>query len=133
MQICSTCGDFVKDEEVFFKAVAQSNKPLPVCGDCDAGVPIADVEKPDFTSAWLMGLFAGVLAALLWFGAVVLTGRQYALVAIFVGWLVGKAVLRGADRRPHFILQLMSVWYHRFYNGFERIPHHTLSGFSDAA
>ncbi len=110
MQICSTCGDFIKnDAEVFFKAIAQSNKPLPVCGNCNAGVPLTEVEEPDFTSAWLMGLFAGILAAFVWFGFVVLTQRQFVLIAIFVGWLVGKAVLRGSGYRRHFTLQLMSV------------------------
>ena len=110
MQICSTCGDFIRqDADIFFKAVAESIQPLPVCGNCTSDVPIAAVEQPDLTSAWLMGLFAGILAAFLWFGVVVLTQTQFALISILIGWVVGKAVLRGAGHRPHFTLQLMSV------------------------
>ena len=110
MQICSTCGDFIRqDADIFFKAVAESIQPLPVCGNCTSDVPIAAVEQPDLTSAWLMGLFAGILAVFLWFGVVVLTQTQFALISILIGWVVGKAVLRGAGHRPHFTLQLMSV------------------------
>ena len=46
--------------------------------------------------AILFGLGAGVAGSIIYGGIVMLTGFEFALVAILIGWMVGKAMIRGS-------------------------------------
>ena len=48
--------------------------------------------------ALLFGAAACALATGIWYGAAVLTGKNFALIALLIGWLVGIAAVAGAGR-----------------------------------
>jgi hypothetical protein len=63
----------------------------------------------NYLGAVLGGLGGGVLGALIWWGFVVLTEIQFGLVAIVIGWAVGKGVVLFSGHKKSLPLQLISV------------------------
>lgn len=53
-------------------------------------------EKGSTGRAILFGSLVGLFSAVLWYGAVTLTGYQFGFLAIIIGWLVGVATTAGA-------------------------------------
>ncbi len=62
-----------------------------------------------FGMALVAGVIAGAVGAGIWFAVQELTGYQVGLVAIVVGWLVGRAVRWGARARGGWVYQGMAV------------------------
>jgi hypothetical protein len=62
-----------------------------------------------FLRAALLGTQAGVAGFVLYFGVAKLTGYEFGLIAIVVGFLVGKAVQIGSHNRGGRLYQLLAV------------------------
>ncbi len=56
-----------------------------------------------------MGSIVGILGALLWYGAVVITTFEVGYLAVIIGWLIGKAVSVGSGNNDGLTLKLMSI------------------------
>lgn len=74
----------------------------PVCAVCRAreeAVYAQDLQWSRFVTAAVYGLGAAFAGGLLYWGFVKLTHIEFGLMAIAVGWLVGKAVMKGSNMR----------------------------------
>ncbi|HKW47189.1 MAG TPA: hypothetical protein VJN70_07080 [Gemmatimonadaceae bacterium] len=56
-----------------------------------------------------LGLLAAIAGSLLYFAVAALTGREFALVALAVGFMVGKAVRKGSRGRGGWAYQSLAV------------------------
>ena len=54
---------------------------------------------------------AAILGAILYFAVTAITGYEIGLVAIAVGWLVGRAIQKGTGGRPIRFRIRMSMWW----------------------
>lgn len=93
---CAACGRHLLTE--YFTA-----GPLSVCSQCaaqlKAGPPADNQGCWRFVKAGAMGTGAGLLGAI-GYGAIIhFTGYELALVTIFIGWFVGRAVMKGSENR----------------------------------
>ncbi len=64
---------------------------------------------PNILMAILVGLAAAVLAGVIWYFFVTLTGWQLGIISILMGWLVGQGVIWGAGHKRGKPLQWISV------------------------
>ena len=74
----------------------------PVCAACRAREEAAytqDRQWSRFITAAVYGFGAAIAGGLLYWGFVKLTNIEFGLMAIAVGWLVGKAVMKGSNMR----------------------------------
>jgi hypothetical protein len=62
-----------------------------------------------FFRALAFGAGAGVAGAVLYWGVSAVTGYNLGLIAVVVGWMVGSAVSKGAERRGGAFYQLLAV------------------------
>jgi hypothetical protein len=70
--------------------------------------PVLPVVESSLIGGVLGGLVGAAVATALWYGVVVVTGWQIGLVAIVVGFVVGKAVVFGAGGRGSIPLVAVS-------------------------
>jgi len=56
-----------------------------------------------------LGLVAAIAGSLLYFAVAAITGREFGLVAIAVGFMVGKAVRRGSRGRGGWAYQTLAI------------------------
>ena len=83
----------------------------PICAGCCAAVMAKPPGNPvrQFFLAALYGLGAALAGAVLWYAILKFTGHQIGLVAIAVGWAVGKSVLKGSGGRGGRLYQFLAV------------------------
>lgn len=84
----------------------------PVCAACRAKAEASfeqDQQGSRFIMAAVYGFGAALLGGFLYWGFVKLTNVEFGLVAIAVGWLVGKAVMQGSNMRGGRRYQLLAV------------------------
>ena len=84
----------------------------PVCAACRAKAEAAferDGHGGRFITAAVYGFGAALAGGLLYWGFVKLTNFEFGLVAIAVGWLVGKAVMKGSNMRGGRRYQILAV------------------------
>lgn len=81
-----------------------------ICESCRAAL-----DKPSGTRftrgmhATGLGLLAAIAGSLLYFAVAAITGREFGLVAIAVGFMVGKAVRKGSRGRGGWAYQSLAV------------------------
>jgi len=81
-----------------------------ICDSCRAAL-----DRPRGTrftrglQATGLGLLAAIAGSLLYFAVAAITGREFGLVAIAVGYMVGKAVRRGSRGRGGWAYQTLAV------------------------
>lgn len=63
----------------------------------------------NYPMATVGGLLGGVLGALVWWGFTAVTGIAFGLVAIVIGFAVGKGTVMLAGDKRHLNLQILSV------------------------
>jgi hypothetical protein len=102
---CRACGRPLSD--VYYEAGGSV-----FCGACREGA-LADFAQVSpavrFLAALAFGAAAAALGAAAWFAIVTLTGYQIGLVAVVIGWAVGRAVLAGSGGRGGAVHQLLAV------------------------
>ena len=100
---CRGCGEPIRD------TYYEVNGSL-VCGACRAVI-----ERPRGTrlrrvlQATALGTLAAIGGSLLYFGVAALTGREFGLVAIAVGYMVGTAVRKGSGGRGGWAYQTLAI------------------------
>ena len=67
------------------------------------------LKTPDLHGAILYALGFGLVAALIWFGVVVLTGFELGIIAVGVGYAVGYGVFLGSKKHTGLQLQLLAA------------------------
>jgi len=110
---CSSCGTSLSvNQAVQIKGKRKSDPNIVLCTICADKVEQAfqaETEDANLPAAALLGLFAAVLSALIWYGIVVVADYQLGIIAIAVGWLVAQGVMLGAGRKRGPFLQAISV------------------------
>ncbi len=101
--VCAACGRALT--ESYFDVVGH-----PVCPGCRDGV-LASLEEDPLAlgKAVGLGLGAALLGAAVWWGVRELSGSTFGLIAVGVGWLVGRAVNKGAAGRGGPKFQALAV------------------------
>jgi hypothetical protein len=106
--VCSVCGATSQSTEGWvFRSTKQGQ--LALCPSCTLKVQqelqqqSQDINMP---GAILGGALAAVIGASVWYALVVLTDYKLGIVAIGVGWLVGKGVVLGSGKKRSGSLQL---------------------------
>ena len=97
----------------------------PVCGACQATVErSAEAARSTrtFARATLFGLGAAILGAVIYYGVIALTGFEIGIVAILTGYLVGRAVRRGAMGHGSRRLQVLAAAMTYFSVGLAYMP-----------
>ncbi len=125
------------DGFVVNKAAAEQEAEKLTCAQCEAPVPSGQEVRtenavfcePCFTQIKNLletslalqsqginylgavggGVIGGLLSALVWWGFVTLTNIQFGLVAVIIGWAVGKGVVILSGHKRALQLQLISV------------------------
>ncbi len=83
-----------------------------VCADCrsrEEALHRQDAQSSRFLTAALYGFGAAIGGGLLYWGFVKLTNIEFGLMAIAVGWLVGRAVMKGSNMRGGRHYQILAV------------------------
>jgi DNA-directed RNA polymerase subunit RPC12/RpoP len=83
---------------------------LIVCPDCRAALATPAGSKLRRVSAAVgLGALAAFGGSILYFAVAAITGREFGLVAIVVGFMVGKAVRKGSRGRGGWAYQTLAV------------------------
>ncbi len=83
------------------------------CPRCRELVEAHQQKRPGlsgFLLAVVLGALAAAAGSLLYFGIAALTGYNFGLIAIVVGYLVGRAVRKGSGGRGGLVYQLLAVF-----------------------
>jgi hypothetical protein len=101
---CATCGRAI---ESYYDINGKS-----ACDDCRRtvlGHLATPIGSSGFLRAAALGFAAALAGSIVWYAFAAITGVMFGYVAIFVGYLVGAAVRRGARHRGGLKLQLLAV------------------------
>jgi hypothetical protein len=101
---CANCQAGI--ERTYFKANGRV-----VCPKCRIGLatPSKEGGGERFLRALGLGVLAGVLGGVIWFGVAAATGYQLGFIAIIVGLLVGGAVRKGSNARGGWGYQILAM------------------------
>ena len=66
-------------------------------------------EEPNLPKAFLFGLCAAVISCIIWFAAVAGTHWQFGIIAVVVGFFVGKATIYGAGYKSSGKIQAIAI------------------------
>ncbi len=113
MKQCSQCKlEIPEGEET---VIHTKNKKIPtvtLCRSCKSKIDEtfkAETTDVNLPMAAVAGGMGAILAALIWYGFVVVTNRQIGLISVIIGWLIAKAVIIGAGNKRGAKLQVMSA------------------------
>ena len=103
-QNCVACKQPITDEYYALQ-------DMTLCPNCCAQVlaPPAGNSAIRVIAATLMGLGAGLVGALIWFVVRRVANMELGLVALVVGYFVGKAVRKGSGNRGGLGYQILAV------------------------
>lgn len=112
MPVCTSCQTEIADENdvVLLKGIRRGAERV-MCRQCVETLEEEarrETENPDLPRALMSGLAAALLACVIWYGLAVWQGAQYGIIAVGVGWFVGRAVMRGAGKKRGRMLQIYS-------------------------
>jgi hypothetical protein len=102
---CAMCGNPLVHQ--YYDANGKS-----LCDGCRLRLETALSAKPGppgFFKALAAGLGAGVLGAVIYYAVRTISGFELSLIAILVGWLVGKAVRWGTGGKGGRAYQILAV------------------------
>jgi hypothetical protein len=97
----------------------------PICATCRAREEErfrADTRSSRFLVAAGYGFGAALLGSVLYWGFSKITGIEFALMAVAVGWLVGKSVMKGSNYRGGRKYQILAVLLTYFSITFSYTP-----------
>ena len=112
--VCTRCSKPINptDEYTIVKTSKQGDVESALCPQCRAVFQDAieqETHAPNILLALVAGLLGAAVAGLIWYYFVTLTGIQFGLISILMGWLVGKSVVWGSGNRRGKPLQLLSL------------------------
>src|SRR5262245_13031880 len=98
--ICAACLERLDGSDYCTSCVAELRASLGGAASEAVSPPVGATPIVADTGVPLKGVayaaVAGVLAALVWYGVVAVTDMKLGIVAIGVGWLVGRGAVLGA-------------------------------------
>jgi len=110
---CASCGNPIPaGREVVFAGQGKNATSITVCANCASALEQAlqaETSGANIVGAVLFGLGCALIAALVWYGVVVISNYQLGIVAVLIGWLVGQATMLGARRKRGLAVQVISV------------------------
>ncbi|MDQ6830601.1 MAG: hypothetical protein M3081_17210 [Gemmatimonadota bacterium] len=128
--MCSNCGKPI--ETHYFHADGK-----PVCAACKTTIEqaAATIDKQGLSAgamarAVLFGFGGAIAGAAIYYGFVAITHIEWALIAIAVAWIVGKAVRAGSRNRGGLRYQILAVVFTYFALGLAYLPF-VFKGISD--
>lgn len=105
---CSVCGATSQSSEGWSVTPTKQGQ-FVLCPSCSLKVQ-EEIEKQsediNMTRAVLYGALAALICSGIWYGLVVVSNYKLGIVAIAVGWLVGKGVVLGSGNKRSGSLQL---------------------------
>ena len=112
--VCTECSKPIElgDEHFIVKASKKGEADTFLCAQCLAKAKTAleeETHNPNIPLAFVVGLGAAVVAGLVWYFFVTLTGWQIGIISILMGWVVGQGVVWGAGHKRGIPLQWVSV------------------------
>lgn len=102
---CANCGAAITDSYHMLNQTV-------LCERCRTMLEAAVTTPPDtaeFTRALLFGLGGAAAGAALYYAVLVITSLNIGLIAVAVGWLVGRGVQKGSNNRGGLQYQLLAV------------------------
>ena len=102
---CTACGSPLAGE--YFAINGHSS--CPPCTAEARRTRASDPGSAGFLRAVAGGVGGGIAGALLYWGVAALSGYQFGLIAIVVGWLVGKGIQWGTGGRGSVLYQILAV------------------------
>ncbi|MHB8952364.1 MAG: hypothetical protein ACYC4U_05245 [Pirellulaceae bacterium] len=104
IQNCAACGQSITST---YFAIGD----VIVCPNCSAQAtsPPTGSKLGRLIKATVLGLGAGLIGALIWFAIRRLAHLEIGLIAILVGFMVGKAVRRGSGNQGGLAYQILAV------------------------
>jgi hypothetical protein len=104
-QICAVCSTAITDR--YFSI--NGKVVCTACRDRVLAGTKAEVRPDHLLAATGLGLIAAILGGAIYYGIVALIHINFGLFAVVLGWMVGGAVRRGAERRGGPVYQVMAV------------------------
>ena len=107
---CYCCGSFTQSPDGW-KYRLRHGGHSAVCPSCVGKVEMELVEMtshPNFGGAVLLGALAALAGSIAWYGFTLVTDREYYILALGIGWLVGKAVVLGSGNKRGVGLQAVA-------------------------
>ncbi len=108
---CVGCGTTSQSSEGWLLVPGQDKESVNAfCPTCKASAEMELAQQSqgiNMPRAALYGALAAVVGAGVWYGLVLATDYKLGLVAIGLGWLVGKGVVWGAGDKRSASLQLL--------------------------
>jgi hypothetical protein len=102
---CANCGAAISESYHMLNQTV-------LCERCRTALEAAVTTPPDaaeFTRALVFGLGGAALGAAIYYAVLVITNLNIGLIAIAVGWLVGRGVQKGSGNRGGVRYQLLAV------------------------
>lgn len=106
---CSNCGATGRQEEGWWIR-PDKDQTVVLCPNCKMQVDqelAQQSQDVNMGRAAVFGALAAAIGAGVWYGLVVLTDYKLGIVAIGVGWLVGKGVVVGAGNKRSVSLMVV--------------------------
>jgi hypothetical protein len=103
---CANCGSALQDN--YFTANGQ-----PICAGCRERLEVAAAPLRDpgaLSLAIIFGLGASVVGAIVYYAVMRYANLEIGIVAVFTGWLVGRAMSKATKGRGGRLLQLVAVF-----------------------
>jgi hypothetical protein len=113
--VCAGCSKPINPKMDEYTIVGTSKKGIVekvVCPQCRAKFQDElnqEALKPNIPLAVLAGLLGAVVAGIIWYYFVIITGWQFGLVSVLMGWLTGKSVIWGSGNKRGQSLQFISL------------------------
>ena len=112
--ICTKCSKQINptDEYTIVKTSKKGDVESALCSQCRAIIQDAvdqETHTPKILFALIAGLLGAAIAGLIWYYFVTLTGIQFGLISVLMGWLVGKSVVLGSGNKRGKPLQFLSL------------------------
>lgn len=108
---CADCGKEITVEERH-SFEGENGQDIYFCDECMTKINQALAEEtmnPNMVGAGILGGLAGILGGIIWFIITAATKTSFGIIAIGLGWLIGKAVSLGAGNKKGVQLQIMAA------------------------
>ena len=108
---CADCGKEITVEERH-SFDGEDGKDIYFCDECMAKINQMleeETKNPNMLGATALGVIAGVLGGIIWFIITSATKTSFGILAIALGWLIGKAVSLGAGNKKGIKLQILAA------------------------
>ena len=108
---CYICGTYSEsaDHWSYRLKLTGHSAVCPACRSKAEREIEEQTSAPNLTGAVLLGALAALAGGATWYGTTLLLERVYGIVAIGIGWLVGKAVVQGSGNKRGRPLQVVAA------------------------